>query len=88
MKKVGKVLLRIISVIFITLVFALILALGAVWALVKGPSPEAKSLFVQTVKETSAAGFLAHIFLSDEEVESIISRSGYDDYEVDTSLIK
>ncbi len=88
LKKTGKYLLRALYVFLITLAFVLIFLLGGIAVLVKGPSSEAKSLFVQTVKETSAAGFLAHIFLSDDEVNEIIARSDVEDYEVDTSLIR
>jgi exopolysaccharide biosynthesis protein len=37
-----------------------------------------QQLFVLTVKETSAVGFLADIFLNDHEVESILSYTEYD----------
>ena len=45
------------------------------WILVNGPSPTARNLFVLSVKETSAGGFLANIFLSEEEIQSILSPS-------------
>lgn len=54
------------------LLVLLILAYGVMWVLVNGPSPTAKRLFVLSVKETSAGGFLANIYLSDEEINDIL----------------
>jgi exopolysaccharide biosynthesis protein len=60
------------------------------WVLARGPSPTAQRLFVMTVQETSAMGFLANIYLSSEEIE-LIMNSGNLEYEfvepTDTSLI-
>ena len=37
------------------------------FVLAKGPSPTARDLFVRSVRETSAIGFLANIYFTDEE---------------------
>ena len=61
-----------VAIIFLaTLVLAVTLLLSALWMLVRGPSPTITRLFVNSVKETSAGGFLADIFLSAEEVDAL-----------------
>lgn len=68
-------------IVFLTTVVALLLFLTAtVYILSKGPSNTATGIFVRSVRETSAIGFLANVFLSDEEVESY--------YEADNEEIK
>ena len=60
-------------IVFLTTVVALLLFLTAtVYILSKGPSNTATGIFVRSVRETSAIGFLANVFLSDEEVETIM----------------
>lgn len=56
----------------ITVAFLLIACLLLIFLLEKGPSATAKNVFVKSVTETSAMGFVAHIFLSDEEVTEIV----------------
>lgn len=46
---------------------------GVMYILAKGPSPTARNLFVMSVKETSAMGFLANLFFTDEEIEAIMA---------------
>jgi exopolysaccharide biosynthesis protein len=70
---VGKTLLRFFSVILVTLLVAVILLLGLILLLTKGPSSAARDRFVRSVNETSAIGFLKDIFLSPEEVDAIIN---------------
>ena len=78
-KNGGKVALR-VSVCVITVLMLVIFALyGVMWILVHGPSATARRLFVLSVKETSAGGFLADIYLSEGE-----DKSGS---EMDSSLI-
>lgn len=70
----------------------LVLVLGvylAMWILVKGPSESAGRLFILSVRETSAAGFLADWFMSPEEIESLYGETNSDDdIQIDTSLIQ
>ncbi len=54
----------------------LLVLLGAIYILCRGPSPAARDLFVHTVMETSAAKFTARIFLSKEQVQSILDKNG------------
>lgn len=68
---IGRIALCLLTVILLLLLFAY----GTMWILVNGPSPTARNLFVLSVKETSAGGFLANIFLSEEEIQSILSPS-------------
>jgi len=67
----------------ITLLLTIVILLGGLYSvmgmLVHGPSPTAKNLFVMSVKETSAIGFLANWFLSEEQVQEIMDRNSIKD---------
>ena len=68
----------------------LILAAGllsAIYMTVRGPSVTARNLFVMSVKETSAVGFLAELFLSKEEVEAILEVPLDTSIQTDTTLV-
>lgn len=80
---VGKVMLVLAETVLL-LVFALY---GVMAVLAKGPSPTARDLFVLSVRETSAVGFLANLFFTEEEIAAIsrAEEEVYDD--TDTSLI-
>ena len=80
----GKTLLLLLE----TVVLAAALLLGAIFVVTHGPSEAAKRLFVMSVKETSAMGFLADWFLSPEEVERITRVELEEDIQTDTSLIQ
>lgn len=81
----GKFLLFILETVLI-LVIALY---GVMFVLAKGPSPTARDLFVMSVRETSAMGWVANIFFTDEEIEEMENRKEVEDYiETDTSLIQ
>ena len=62
--KIGIVLLETVLLV----VFALY---GVMYILAKGPSPTARDLFVLSVRETSAVGFLANLFFTDEQIASM-----------------
>ena len=66
---IGRALVCLVTAILILLLFAY----GTMWILVNGPSPTARRLFVLSVKETSAGGFLADIFLTESEISAILS---------------
>lgn len=72
---IASFVLKLLSFVMATLVIVLIGAFGIVYLLSKGPSPSATELFVLSVRETSAAGFVADIFLTEEEIASIESSS-------------
>jgi len=63
---------RSLLVIILTVVLIAAFLMGVMAIVVHGPSPAAQRLFVLSTKETSAIGFLPHIFLSDEEIEEIL----------------
>ena len=70
-------------------VLLLVVALyGVMYVVAKGPSPTARDLFVMSVRETSAIGFLADIFFTEEEIAAIENKTEVEEYvETDTSLI-
>lgn len=81
---IGRIGITVLVTLFL-IVFALY---GVMYTLAKGPSPTARDLFVCSVKETSAMGFLANLFFTDEEIAQIMNNQGditYDD--TDSSLI-
>lgn len=80
----GKLLLVLLE----TAALLLILLYGALLIVTKGPSLAAKKLFVMSVKETSAMGFLADWFLSPEEIAEITQVRLEEDIQTDTSLVR
>lgn len=81
---IGKLILFVLETV-------LILAVGLYglgYVITKGPSPTARDLFVMSVRETSAVGFLANLYLSDEEIEQIVvSQKNVDLEQTNTDLI-
>jgi exopolysaccharide biosynthesis protein len=64
---------RFFATLGVTLLAILVFLLSAVYLFCKGPSPAARNLFTVTMLETSALKFVPSIFLSAEEVESIVN---------------
>ena len=64
-----KLILRILSVIFVTLLLLVIGLYGVMWILVKGPSSAEKQQFVCAVQESSAMGWVANLYLSQAEID-------------------
>ena len=64
---IGKIIGRVLIVILTTLILVVIALYLLMLVIAKGPSQSAKKLFVCSVKETSAVGFLADWYYSDEE---------------------
>lgn len=79
-----------VSITLVTVVLLLAAALyGVMYVLAKGPSPTARDLFVRSVRETSAVGFLANLYFSEAEIQEIIQGKDVAEYiETDTSLIQ
>lgn len=75
--------------ILLETVLLLVVALyGVMYVVAKGPSPTASSLFVMSVRETSAVGFLADLFFTEEEIAAMENEPEIEEYvETDTSLI-
>lgn len=61
---------------------------GVMYVLAKGPSPTARNLFVMSVRETSAIGFLADLYLTQDEIAQIEASGTVEEIgQTDTSLI-
>lgn len=73
--KVLKIIGRVLITLGITIAALLILCIIVVFVMEKGPSESAKVLFVRSVNETSRMGFLGNMFLSEEEVQKIMTSS-------------
>ena len=87
-RRLGKFLGRVLCVLLVTLLILAAGLYGVMYILTKGPSPTARDRFVLSVRETSAIGFLADLFLSPEEIEAIESgRTAEVFEETDASLI-
>ena len=79
-----------VMIALVTTVLLLAMALyGVMYVLAKGPSPTARDLFVRSVRETSAIGFLANLYFSEAEIQAIVQGNDTAEYiETDTSLIQ
>ena len=71
--RILKILGRVGLTVLVTVAGLLIALLVVIFILEKGPSQSAKVTFVHSCKESSAMGFLTTIFLSQEEVDEIMS---------------
>lgn len=81
----GRVLLFVLE----TALLLVIAMYGLMFVLAKGPSTTARDLFVMSVRETSAMGWVANIYFSDEEIAEIENQKDVEDFiETDTSLIQ
>ncbi len=88
-RKILAVTGKIFLILLETAVLLAVALYGVMFVLAKGPSPTARDLFVRSVQETSAAGFLANLFFTDEEIAQITAGSGVPDYvQTDVSLIE
>ena len=85
MSVVGKIFL----VLQETVLLLAVALYGVMYVLAKGPSPAASELFVRSVRETSAIGFLANLYLTEAEITELLKADTNPDYvETDTSLIQ
>ena len=62
---------RVLATILVTLVILCVGLYGVMALLTLGPSKTAKEQFVMSVQETSAIGFLANWFCSEDEIKQI-----------------
>lgn len=78
-----------VGAIFLLIFLWLVVTLyGVMLVLAKGPSPTARNMFVCSVQETSAVGFLARLFFSQAQIDAITGADAELIYEeMDTSLI-
>lgn len=65
---------RVFAVLGVFLLALVLLVVGAVTIICRGPSTSAAEVFVNTVMETSAAKFVARIYYSEEEVTAILRK--------------
>lgn len=87
-KSILRIIKRVVCVLLVTVLLVAVALYGIMFVLAKGPSPTARDLFVLSVRETSAVGFLASLFFSEEEIAAIEQGEGVEEYEdTDTSLI-
>ena len=84
----GRVILRILCVLLVTVLLLCAFLYGVIFMLCRGPSETARNLFVRSVRETSAIGFLANLCLSDEEIAAIEASQIEVVPETDVSLIE
>lgn len=83
-----RVLAKVLIVLLETVLLAAVALYCAMFVLAKGPSPTARDLFVLSVRETSAVGFLADLFFTEEEIAAIEQGNAVEELEdTDTSLI-
>ncbi|MBR6596242.1 MAG: phosphodiester glycosidase family protein [Oscillospiraceae bacterium] len=88
-RKIFGILGKIMLVILETVLLLVIALYGVMFVLAKGPSPTARDLFVMSVRETSAMGWVANIFFMEDEIAKIENPKQIDEYiEIDTSLIQ
>lgn len=84
-----KIIKRTLAMIGLTLLLMIAGLYCIMWVCVNGPSRRARELFVLSVRETSAGGFLANIYCSQEEIDAIEAKQKAEVFEItDTSLIK
>ena len=87
-KKIGNILGKTALVLLETVLLLVIVLYGVLFVLAKGPSPTARDILVMSVRETSAIGFIADIFFTEEEIAQIEASKDVEEYvETDTSLI-
>ena len=88
--KVKTVIERILDFIGITLVLLFLGVIAVIKICIDGPSWVAGDLLVLSLRETSAAGFVADIFCTEEEIREIEERNKVEQVDVitDTSIIQ
>ena len=70
-RKLGRFFAKLLLLLVETVLLAAIILYAGMYILAKGPSPTIRKIFVTSVRETSAIGFLANLYLSDEEIAEI-----------------
>ena len=87
-RRVGRFFARLFIFLVVTVLLLVVALYGVMYVVAKGPSPTARDLFVMSVRETSAVGFLADLFFTEEEIAAIENKTEVEEYvETDTSLI-
>lgn len=88
-KKVLKIISICLATLLLTVALLCIFLYGVMAVLVYGPSTTAKKQFIMSVQETSAIGFLANIFCSQDEIDRIKAENTINDSNdiTDTDMI-
>lgn len=92
-KVIAKKVFNAAGKVLITLLVTLVILCGGIYALmcvlVYGPSKTAQEQFVMSLRETSAIGFIANWFFTEDEVMAIIEKNSIKDTDVitNTSLV-
>lgn len=84
MKKFLRITGKLFLWVFVTLALLTAGFLVMIYMVSRGPSEQIRNLFVTSVRETSAAGFLADIFLSEQEVQEIVAANVVEVQEINT----
>lgn len=84
MKKFLRITGKLFLWVFVTLALLTAGFLVMIYMVSRGPSEQIRNLFVTSVRETSAAGFLADIFLSEQEVQEIVAANVVEVGEINT----
>ncbi len=87
LRKAGKIALRSLIVLLVTVAILVAGLWCAMFFTVNGPSPTAGKLLILSLKETSAAGFLADWFMSEEEIAALQGEDEGISEEINTGLI-
>ena len=88
-RKVWTLIGKIAAIVLETVLLLAVALYGFLFVLAKGPSPTARDLFVMSVRETSAMGWVADIFFTEEEIAQIENKQEVEDFtDTDTSLIQ
>ena len=89
-KKIAIIIGRVMGVIGVTLLMLILGIYVIMWICTHGPSTVAKDLFVLSVRESSAGGFLANMVCTKAEIEEIEKRNSVADTDesTDSSLIQ
>lgn len=89
MKRFLRITGKLLLWVLVTLALVLAGFLVMLYMVSRGPSAQIRNLFVTSVKETSAAGFLADIFLTEQEVAAIVAPgvSQMSEINTDTQLL-
>lgn len=87
-RRIGRFFARFFLILLETVLLLVVALYGVMYVVAKGPSPTARDIFVMSVRETSAIGFLADLFFTEDEIAAIENKTEVEEYvETDTSLI-
>ena len=87
LRKLGRIFAKLLLLILEMVLLAALVLYAGMYVLAKGPSPAIRRIFVTSVRETSAIGFLADLYLSEEEIAEIEAVKETEEFApTDTSL--